>query len=69
MPRNPIENAAVFEVFQTYPPANHKRAMQLRRLVLDTAAGLRPNRGDAVSVVDEFACSIPTVPGGGAIIP
>ena len=69
MPRNLIKNVAVFEVFQTYPPAIHKRAMQLRRLVLDTAADLRSNRGGAVSVVDEFVCSIPTIPCGVAINP
>ena len=40
MPPVPIERAQVSAVFETYPMAIRKRAMQLRRLVLETAAKL-----------------------------
>ena len=40
MPPVPIKSARVSEVFATYPMPIRKRAMQLRRLVLETAAEL-----------------------------
>ena len=40
MPPLPITSTRVSAVFETYPPEIRKRAMRLRRLVLDTAAEL-----------------------------
>ena len=40
MPSVPNVGTGVSAVFATYPPETLKRAMQLRQLVLDTAAEL-----------------------------